>query len=89
VEATFAELLADPRAQDEYERLAQQEEIAEVRSLTRGLGAREREIVRARYGFDGSSQTLRQIGNRMGLSAERARQIEERALGKLRESVAA
>jgi RNA polymerase primary sigma factor len=86
---TFAELLADPRAEDDYERLAQEEEIAEVRSLTRDLGAREREILRARYGFDGSRQTLRQIGNRLGLSAERVRQIEERALGKLRESVAA
>jgi hypothetical protein len=46
-------------------------------------------LLRARYGFDGSRQTRRQIGNRMGLSAERVRQIEERALGKLRDSVAA
>jgi RNA polymerase primary sigma factor len=60
-----------------------------VRSLTRDLGAREREILRAGYGFDGSRQALPQIGNRRGLSAERVRQIEERALGKLRESVLA
>jgi DNA-directed RNA polymerase sigma subunit (sigma70/sigma32) len=60
-----------------------------VRSLTRDLGAREREILRAGYGFDRSRQALRQIGNRRGLSAERVRQIEERALGKLRESVLA
>jgi RNA polymerase primary sigma factor len=86
---SFAELLADPRAEDDFERLAHEEEIAEVRTLTRSLGAREREILRARYGFDGSLQTLRQIGNRLGLSAERVRQIEERALGKLRDSVMA
>ena len=76
--------MADPGAEDEFERLAHEEEIAEVRGLTRDLGAREREILRARFGFDGPLATLRQIGNRLDLSAEPVRQIEERALGKPR-----
>jgi DNA-directed RNA polymerase sigma subunit (sigma70/sigma32) len=36
-------------------------------------------ILRARYGLDGSEESLRDIGERIGLSGERVRQIEQRA----------
>jgi RNA polymerase sigma factor (sigma-70 family) len=60
------------------------------RTLDRMLGAldeREREILRRRYGLDehGEPQTLEQIGQRFGVSKERIRQLEARAMGKLRE----
>ena len=41
-------------------------------------------ILRARYGLDGPEQSLRDLGEQIGVSAERIRQIEQRALGKLR-----
>ena len=44
---------------------------------------RERDILRARYGLDGPEQSLREIAGWLGLSAERVRQLEQRALGKL------
>ena len=49
------------------------------------LGEREAQILRLRYGLDDdSSLTLQQIADRIGLSRERVRQIEEKALQKLR-----
>lgn len=59
-------------------------EVAELHALVAGLGDRERELLRARYGLDdGEEQSLRGVGDRLGLSGERVRQIERRALGKL------
>jgi RNA polymerase primary sigma factor len=80
----FGELLVDPLAHDAYEELLDHSEIEQVRALLGSLGDRERMILRARYGLDGPEQSLREVGERIGLSAERVRQIENRALGKLR-----
>lgn len=80
----FGELLADPLAGDAYEQLLDHSEIEQVRALLSSLNDRERMILRARYGLDGAEQSLRDVGERIGLSAERVRQIEHRALGKLR-----
>jgi RNA polymerase sigma factor (sigma-70 family) len=80
----FGELLADPLSADAYEQLLDHSEIEQVRALLGSLNERERTILRARYGLDGPEQSLRQIGEQMGLSGERVRQIEDRALGKLR-----
>jgi RNA polymerase primary sigma factor len=81
---TFGELLADPLASNAYEQLLDHSEIQQVRALLGSLNDRERMILRARYGLDGPEQSLREIGDEIGLSAERVRQIETRALGKLR-----
>jgi RNA polymerase sigma factor (sigma-70 family) len=80
----FGELLADPLAGDAYEQLLDHAEIEQIRALLGSLNDRERMILRARYGLDGPEQSLRDVGGRTGLSAERVRQIEQRALGKLR-----
>ncbi|HEY0279018.1 MAG TPA: sigma-70 family RNA polymerase sigma factor [Solirubrobacterales bacterium] len=81
---TLGELLADPLAEDEYERVLEAMEGEKLLSLLAILSDREREILAARHGLDGREpETLREIGGRLGLSAERVRQIERRALGKL------
>jgi RNA polymerase sigma factor (sigma-70 family) len=80
----FGELLADPLAADAYEQLLDHSEIEQIRALLGSLNERERMILRARYGLGGPEESLRDIGERIGLSGERVRQIEHRALGKLR-----
>jgi RNA polymerase primary sigma factor len=63
-------------------------------SFSRALGdalaelpARERKVLELRFGLDDDQpKTLREIGEVMGLSRERMRQIESRALNKLRRS---
>ena len=49
------------------------------------LEPREREIVNARFGFDGKApRTFRELGSEMGVCKERIRQIQSRAMEKLR-----
>ena len=50
------------------------------------LSDRETVIVRARYGLDGSEHTLSDLARRLGVSAERVRQIEQVAFDKLRDA---
>jgi hypothetical protein len=45
-------------------------------------------VIRAHYGLGQPAQTLTQIGGTLGLTAERARQIEVAALDKLRDALA-
>jgi RNA polymerase sigma factor (sigma-70 family) len=80
---TFGDLLVDPLAETEYERVLETIGIQQLLALLSALSDREREILRGRYGLDGDEESLRQIGARLGLSAERVRQLEQRALGKL------
>ena len=81
----FGELLADPLAEGEYEEVLDAIEVEELHALLAGLSDREREVLRARYGLDadGDELSLRAVGDRLGLSGERVRQIESRALSKL------
>ncbi|HET6303405.1 MAG TPA: sigma-70 family RNA polymerase sigma factor, partial [Myxococcota bacterium] len=61
-----------------------------VGSLISSLTDREQLILRLRYGLGGEEEhTLEQIGQSLGLSRERVRQLEARALKKLRETAPA
>jgi RNA polymerase sigma factor (sigma-70 family) len=61
-----------------------------VGHLICNLTAREQLILRLRYGLGGEEEhTLEQIGQSLGLSRERVRQLEARALKKLRETAPA
>jgi RNA polymerase primary sigma factor len=83
---TFGELLADPKAEDAYEGVPRRVIGEHLPEMLRALDERERTIVRARFGLDGRERTLRELAATLGVSAERVRQIEQRALGKLREA---
>jgi RNA polymerase primary sigma factor len=58
-----------------------------IQSMVEVLDEKEREVIRMRFGLDGEeAKTLQEIGDTMGLSRERIRQIESRAKEKLRRS---
>jgi RNA polymerase sigma factor (sigma-70 family) len=59
-----------------------------VRDVADRLTERERAVIRAHYGLGQPAQTLDQIGETLGLTAERARQIEVRALTRMRDALA-
>ena len=80
---TFGDLLVDPLADQDYERVLGSIEIEALHSLLSGLSERERHVLALRYGLDGDELSLRQVGERLGLSGERVRQLEQRALAKL------
>jgi RNA polymerase sigma factor (sigma-70 family) len=83
----LVETVPDPRAEDEYDRVLPALVAEKLRHVHHDLTQREGLILRARFGLDCPEQTLREIGGELGLSAERVRQIEERALDKLRAAV--
>jgi RNA polymerase primary sigma factor len=62
----------------------QLEHVQEVYSTLVGLTVREHQVLDMRSGLDGDPRTLKAIGDDMGVSVERVRQIEAKALRKLR-----
>lgn len=56
----------------------------EIRRALKQLNAREREVLTLNFGINGEEMSLDEIGLRMGISRERARQIKEAALKKLK-----
>ena len=85
---TVGDMIVDPVAEQAYDRVLDEMEIRDVRHFADGLDQREGAVLRAHYGLGQPAQTLNQIGGALGLTAERARQIELGALEKLREDLA-
>jgi RNA polymerase primary sigma factor len=56
----------------------------QIRGWLDMLEANERRVLRLRFGLDGEPQTLEKIGNAFGVTRERVRQIEAKALKKLK-----
>jgi RNA polymerase primary sigma factor len=85
---TVGETIRDPRAEEAYDAILDQIEFRAVDSAADHLEARERTVIRAHYGLGEPARTLSEIGDALGLSAERARQIEVSALRTMREGLA-
>jgi RNA polymerase primary sigma factor len=83
---TLGDLLEDPLSAEQYEEVLDRIAGRQLRALLGHLTERERDIVDARFGFGRRSEKLTAIASRLGISAERVRQVEQRALTKIRQA---
>lgn len=67
-------------------KVTQENMFGDIRKILNQLSPKERDVLIMRYGLneDGQKKTLEEIGNRYGVSRERIRQIENRAISKLK-----
>ena len=83
-DGTLQLLLEDIHAPQPYEELVRRELKATIDSLLGMLNERQQQILRLHYGMeDGICYSLDQIGKQLGISKERARQLERQAMDKL------
>ena len=84
-DSTLRDLLEDLQAAKPYEELVRRELEATLDSLLATLEPRQKQVLRLHYGMeDEVCYSFDQIGKKLGVSKERARQIEHQALAKLR-----
>lgn len=84
-EDTLLMLLEDVHAPQPQEELVRKELEISVSQLLGQLTPRQMEVIRLRFGFaDGTCYSFEQIGKRLEISKERARQVESEALKKLK-----
>ncbi|KAH9671463.1 RNA polymerase sigma factor sigF [Citrus sinensis] len=87
-DTTFQEITADTGVEIPDISVQKQLMRQHVRNLLTLLNPKERCIVRLRFGIeDGKPKSLSEVGNIFGLSKERVRQLESRALYRLKQSL--
>jgi RNA polymerase primary sigma factor len=83
--STFGDVVSDENAESPYQQLADKFATGALLSMVEKLKPREAELLRGRFGLNGQSpQTLDQVGEKFGVTRERARQLQNNALAKLR-----
>ncbi|MBM4111971.1 MAG: RNA polymerase sigma factor RpoD/SigA [Phycisphaerae bacterium] len=84
----FADMFEDTRNDPPQESVAQSEEFKVVLRLLDSIDERDARVLRLRFGLEGKEPlTLKQIGEEVGLTRERVRQIEVAALRKLQQQL--
>ncbi len=82
--AELGDLIADRNAVNPVEKMIEDDMNARVTAALSCLNEREREVISCRFGIGtGETQTLEELGDRYGVTRERIRQIEAKALEKL------
>ncbi len=85
---SLGEMLTDDRAKTPDIEMVDNDDLTHVLEMLDKMDPREATILRMRFGLaDEEPKTLKEIGERMGLTRERVRQIESEALSKLAESL--
>ena len=84
----LGDLFADEQATDPAEAGLAVLRSRQVEDALEGIDEMERRVLELRYGFDGEQHTLESIGKTLGISRERVRQLETRALAQLERELA-
>jgi RNA polymerase primary sigma factor len=80
-EWSLSEMVADDGARSPSDVMQENRRAESVRKILLHIGEREADILRLRFGLDGHDpMTLKEIGERVGLTRERVRQIERDTL---------
>ncbi|MEA1934923.1 MAG: sigma-70 family RNA polymerase sigma factor [Thermodesulfobacteriota bacterium] len=86
-DSTLGDFLENQESVSPYEAVKSQELTERVTSILATLSPREEKIIRLRFGIGERAEfTLEEIGKRFNVSRERIRQIEKKALNRLRHS---
>lgn len=84
------EMLMDSRVKTPDNEMVETDDMKQVMQLLDKMDKREATVLRMRFGLDDEQpKTLKEIGECLGLTRERVRQIESEALAKLSESLSA
>lgn len=87
--SVFSEMLADSRTKTPEEEIFTNMELTRMQELLEAIDEREAAILKMRYGLEsGKSMTLKAIGEELGVTRERVRQMEQEALRKLHSTMA-
>ena len=84
--AKLADFIVDESSSSPDTKVTQDSLLCDIRKMLNQLSPKERDVLILRYGLDdnGEKKTLEEIGSRYGVSRERIRQIENRAMSKLK-----
>ncbi|HIE33239.1 MAG TPA: sigma-70 family RNA polymerase sigma factor [Thermodesulfobacteriaceae bacterium] len=85
-DSTLGDFIENKDSPSPYEEVKDRDLSEKIRSLLSTLSPREEKIIRLRFGIGEEDEyTLEEIGRRFGVSRERIRQIEKKALSRLRQ----
>ena len=84
-DSTLGDFISDDRQQSPYDATSQQMLRENVEEVLEALSDREAKVLKMRFGLAGNKMmTLEEVGKQFGVTRERIRQIEAKALRKLK-----